>query len=97
MIEKENQSLIDILVKYREDLLFDEFMEIFEKVPAQIKTQVYQHYETALKSVSEKLNTSLEILREEIENKAVEKINGSAFGPQHVKERLKEYGLEINS
>lgn len=86
-------NIIDTLAKFRSDILFDEFMGIFDKVPAHVKELLEKQYLEALAQCSVQLNIAQIDLQEEVENKAVDLINGLAYCQDDINQRLKDYGV----
>ena len=87
-------QIINALVKFRKDLIFDEFMGIFEKVPVETRDMLYKQYKDAIIQSSESLGISSLDLEEDIESQAIQDMQGRSFSQQDVQERLKEYGIE---
>lgn len=89
-------NIVETLAKFRADILFDEFMGIFEKVPAHVKELLEKQYFEALAQCSEKLGLAQIDLQEEVENKAIDQINGLAYCQADIDKRLKEYGVTVS-
>lgn len=93
----EKQDIVKVLAKFKSDLVWDEIVGVFEKVPASVRTHLEKHYEQALKMASLKLQIDVEDLRNQVEDLAYESINGISYSQGEVKARLREYGIEDNS
>lgn len=94
-ITEENQKIIDVIAKFKIDLLWDEVVGVMAKVPESVKQQLFIQYEAALKAGSEKTNIPLEDLRDKVEDIAYETINGMGYTQKDIEARLKEYGIQI--
>ena len=92
----EKEKIIEILVKFRSDLLWDEIVGVFEKLPdPKIKDILFKQYEDSIKAAGEKLNIDSLELKELIEDKAVDLLNGEGFSEEQINKRLKEYGVSL--
>jgi hypothetical protein len=89
----EEDELINVLVKFKTDLIWDEIVGIFEKVPASLKQQLENQFEEALKLCSQKLGTDSSELREKVEDIAYNSVNGITYSQKQVTARLAEYGI----
>lgn len=94
-ITEENQKIIDVIAKFKIDLLWDEVVGVMAKVPEPVKQQLNIQYEAALKAASERTNIPLEDLRDKVEDIAYETINGMGYTQKDIEARLKEYGIQV--
>ncbi|MDX1918013.1 MAG: hypothetical protein SFT81_02570 [Candidatus Caenarcaniphilales bacterium] len=94
--ENQHKQIIQVLAKFRADLIWDQVIGIFDKIPQLTKQAVERQYQSALEAASTKLGIAVYELEAEIEDLAVEMVNGQAYSPEDVRKRLKEYGIEEN-
>ncbi|MDJ0625827.1 MAG: hypothetical protein QNJ31_05610 [Candidatus Caenarcaniphilales bacterium] len=96
-IEDENQKIIEVIAKFKVDLLWDEIVGVMSKVPGNIKQELEKQYESAVKAASEKTGLPVDELIEKIEDIAYERINGMGYTQKDIETRLKEYGIEAEN
>lgn len=87
------KKIFNTLTKFRQDIIFDEFMGIFEKVPAETRDNLMSKYQELIREASELLGISALDLEEDVNNHAMEQINGTSYSEEDVKDRLKDYGV----
>ncbi len=93
-MNSEKEKIIEIIAKFKADLLWDEISGVFEKLPdPKTKDLLFEQYDKSIEAASKKLNIASIELKELIEDRAVDLINGQVFSDVQIKARLKEYGV----
>ncbi|HEY9886313.1 MAG TPA: hypothetical protein V6C96_03525 [Vampirovibrionales bacterium] len=85
------EQIVTIIAKFKADILWDEIVGIFEKVPAEVKRALEKQYEASLLGAADKLGKTTDELKKEVDEKAFEMVNGRSFKQDDIDARLKEY------
>lgn len=96
-VNTEVQKVIEVIAKFKSDLLWDDIVGVFEMTPKGTKDLLEKQYIAALKAASEKYKIDLTELQEKVEDLAYTSINGLTYSDADIKARLKEYGIEQNN
>ena len=87
------EKIISVLSKFKADILWDEIIGIFDKIPASVKQSIIDEYENSVNSASKKLNIRDLELKEELESRAFEILNNKIYSQSDVIKRHQEYGI----
>lgn len=87
-------QIVQILAKFKADLLWDDIVGIFDIVPVNIKDELESQYKAALQASADKLKLQVYELAQDVEDAAYNIINGTSYSAEEIKTRLKAYGVE---
>lgn len=89
-----SDQILEIIARFKADLIWDDIVGIFDLVPAEVKSQLEAQYLAALKGASEKLSLPLPEVQAKVEELAYSRVNGQTYSQEDVKARLKQYGID---
>ena len=90
------EKTIQVIAKFKADLLWDDIVGVFDLVAEDVKNQLNNQYEQAIKAAAAELNVSSFDLRQQVEDFACTMINGQIYSKEDVRARLREYGVEVD-
>lgn len=90
------KKIIQVIAKFKADLLWDDIVGVFDMVPANVKDELEQHLNNAIKAASVELNVPSYDLRQQIEDMACDLVNGQTYSKEEIRARLLEYGVEVD-
>jgi hypothetical protein len=94
--EAEKDQIIEIIARFKADLIWDDIVGIFDLVPPETKGQLEAQYIAAIKGAAQKLGQPIDELQARIEELAYTRVNGLTYRQEDVTARLKQYGIEHN-